>query len=144
MLYIKFIPSEKTVEYIDSEFRKHVTNDRLNDKFSERIVLTIDKANHIKDHNFESPIFGMFNEEQLSTGCKACLLMYWTNLEINATHCGDNCADIIVRIAEEKDVTIVLEYLMELYNIKEFIVDSKKYNGWNDFLNLWLEFEDNE
>lgn len=138
MLNIKFACSDKTINYIDSEFRKNVTLERLNDKYSEHIVETIDETKHEKDHVFNTAIRGSVSEEQLSTGCKACLLMYWTDLEINATFCGDNCQEIIVDIANKKDVVIVLEYLMRMKDIGIFHHNGKIYNGYQDLVKLWI------
>lgn len=42
--------------------------------------------------------------------------MYKTDFEIWATACGDNCVKWILKIAENKDLTISLEHYMRFPN----------------------------
>ena len=46
----------------------------------------------------------------------------------NASYCGDNCAEFILKIAEEKDITIVLQHHMLLPELfKVHVVNTDEY-----------------
>ena len=58
---------------------------------------------------------------------------------VNASYCGDNCAQWILRIAEKKDLTIRLGYLMDFgsKSIKARVANSGKI--FDNCKDLFLE-----
>ena len=68
-----------------------------------------------------SPVLGAISPEKLSGGVKALILMYAQNKPVWATACGDKCAKWIVKIAEKKDITIVLGHRMHFPGVFEAI-----------------------
>ena len=65
-------------------------------------------------HLIDSPVLGPIPPKDLSGGIKTLLLMaYDTDGKIfNASVCGDNCAKWILKLGEQKDLTINLRHVM--------------------------------
>lgn len=78
-----------------------------------RFIKEIDCAEVIKDEILMSEAGNYFMVDGLSSGCKAVILMYKTNLHLYASRCGDNCVPFILEIAANKDVTVTLHHCME-------------------------------
>lgn len=78
------------------------------------MIKDIDQS-EVKDARLiDSLYLGAIPTERLSRGVKALMLMKFDSDHIfNASTCGDNCAPWILKIAEEKDLTIRLGYLMD-------------------------------
>ena len=77
------------------------------------MIKDIDKSEVIGPKVIDSPFLGSIPVERLSGGVKTLILMNNDSEHIfNASACGDNCAKWILKIAEKKDLTIRLGYLM--------------------------------
>ena len=62
----------------------------------------------------DSPFLGPIPPERLSGGVKTLILMQNDPDHIfNASACGNNCAQWILKLAEQKDITIRLGYIMD-------------------------------
>ena len=62
----------------------------------------------------DTPFLGPIPPERLSGGVKTLILMQNDPDHIfNASACGNNCAQWILRLAEQKDITIRLGYIMD-------------------------------
>ena len=62
----------------------------------------------------DSPVLGKIPPTGLSGGVKTLMLIENRPDKVfNATNCGDNCAKWLLKIAEKKDVTINLRYMMD-------------------------------
>ena len=97
-------------DYFDTVFEP----EWLVSDLAKEIISDIDKSSVISPYCIESPVFGQISPQMLAGGTKALLIMYnEPEVIVNATACGDNCAKWILRIAEEKDITINLRYLMD-------------------------------
>lgn len=110
-----------------------------------RVIRNIDKTEVVDGECLKSPILGIISPERLSTGCKAVILMImYDNYKVYATKCGDNCASDILKIAETKDLTIVLHHIMrfpepfravvvesgvEVRSLEEFVDEFYKFRG---------------
>lgn len=61
-----------------------------------------------------SPVLRQIPPTRLSGSTKAVILMkYVPERIINASNCGKNCAKWILRLGNEKDLTINLHHIME-------------------------------
>lgn len=78
-----------------------------------RFIKEIDRADVIKGEILVSRAGNYFMSDKLSSGCKAVILMYKTDLHLYATRCGDNCVPFILEIAERKDVIVTLHHCMD-------------------------------
>ncbi len=91
--------------------------------FGKKIIKEIDKSDVISENLIDSPFLGPISPEKLSGGVKTLLLMKNDKNKIfNATTCGDNCAKFILEIAEKKDLTINLRYIMNFGDFKNPIL----------------------
>ena len=62
----------------------------------------------------DSPFLGPIPPERLSGGVKTLILMQNDPDHIfNASACGNNCTQWILKLAEPKDITIRLGYIMD-------------------------------
>lgn len=78
------------------------------------IIKAVDKSEVIDERNILSPVFGNMSPKRLSGGVKSLLLIAYDKTKIfNASTCGDNCAEWILKIAEERKVEINLRHLMD-------------------------------
>lgn len=78
------------------------------------IIRAVDQSEVIDERTISSPIFGSMSPKRLSGGVKTLLLIAYDPSKVfNASTCGDNCAEWILRIAQKKKVVINLRHLMD-------------------------------
>lgn len=78
------------------------------------IIKAVDQSEVIDERTILSPVFGNMSPKKLSGGVKTLLLIANDPSKVfNASTCGDNCAEWILRIAEKKKVIINLRHLMD-------------------------------
>jgi hypothetical protein len=87
---------------------------------AKEIIKSVDKSEVIDAKTILSPIFGNMSPKKLSGGVKTLLLIANDKTKIfNASTCGDNCAEWILKIAQDRKVEINLYHLMD-FGKKEF------------------------
>ena len=78
------------------------------------MVKDIDHSDVLGNGAINSPILGVIAPATLSGGLKTLILIDKVPGKIfNASNCGDNCAAWLLRIGDEKDVTVNLRHLMD-------------------------------
>lgn len=78
------------------------------------MIADVDRSKVIAGGVIDSPVLGKIPPISLSGGVKTLILINnCPDKVFNATNCGDNCAKWLLKIAEKKDVTINLRYLMD-------------------------------
>ena len=78
------------------------------------MIKAVDNSEVIDEKTILSPIFGNMSPKKLSGGVKTLLLIAFDKTKIfNASTCGDNCAEWILKIAENRKVEINLRHLMD-------------------------------
>lgn len=78
------------------------------------MILDIDKSTVIAGGVIASPVFGEMPPLKLSGSVKTLILIQNVPDKIfNASACGDDCAPWLLRLAEDKDITINLRHLMD-------------------------------
>ena len=108
------IEDEKYISDPDIYFNNTYEDAWLIDEFSREMISDIDKSTVVGPNLIDSPFLGPIPPKQLSGGVKTLILINNDNEHIfNASACGDNCAKWILKIAEKKDITIRLGYLMD-------------------------------
>ena len=81
---------------------------------SKQIINAVDKSEVIDAKTIYSPVFGNMSPKKLSGGVKTLLLVANDSSKVfNASTCGDNCADWLLKIAEKKKVVVNLLHLMD-------------------------------
>lgn len=135
------------IYYGDLETSNYIFNPDVffNNTYEEEWIINRDSKEMIKDIDgsevvgpraIDSPFLGSIPTERLSGGVKTLILMKYDDEHIfNASACGDNCAPWILKIAEEKDLTIRLGYLMD-FGADPFEIEivnlNKKVNNMKD------------
>lgn len=80
-----------------------------------QIIQSVDHSEVIDEKTIVSPVFGNMSPKKLSGGVKTLLLIAYDKTKIfNASTCGDNCAEWLLKIADERKVVVNLRYLMLL------------------------------
>lgn len=91
----------------------------ITNPLSKEMIKAVDKSNVIDERTISSPVFGNMSPKKLSGGVKTLLLIANDpNKIFNASTCGDNCAEWILKIAKMKEerhqkVVINLRHLMD-------------------------------
>ena len=86
----------------------------LDDEVAKQMVRDIDKSEIVGPNLIQSPILGPIPPEYLSGGVKTLIcIKNIPDLIFNATACGDNCSDWLLKLAEDRDVIVNLYYCMQ-------------------------------
>ena len=78
------------------------------------MIQDIDQSTVIAGGVIDSPVLGKISPLQLSGGVKTLILIeHVPGRVFNASTCGDNCAAWLLKLAENKDITVNLRHLMD-------------------------------
>ena len=138
MLYVWFGDCEKEIYNPPPYFRNRYEDEWITAELSKEMIRDVDKSEVIGPHLIESPVLGPISPRDLSGGVQTLILMAFdqSGRIFNASACGDNCAKWIIKIAENKDLTISLHNIMDFYglplhmkimNTGEIVTDYKRY-----------------
>ncbi len=97
--------------YFDNQYE----DEWITSELSVDMIKDVDQSDVVGPHLIESPVLGPISTKELSGGVKTLILMAFdeSGKVFNASACGDNCAKWILKIAEEKDLTINLRHVMD-------------------------------
>lgn len=122
----------EVIDAIDFYFKYLFDEEWMEDPFVKEMIRDVDKSEVVAPHIIESPVLGPILPEVLSGGVKTLMMILKTDGFIfNVNHCGDNCAKWILKIAEKKDITIYLGYMMKFegdFDIKILNTDAEAHN----------------
>lgn len=129
----------------DKFFNYNYEKEWFSDKDVIDMVKSIDDSDVIAEGVIDSPYLGIIAPQDLSGGVKTLIMMLKTDEKFNATACGDNCAEWILRLAQDKDIFINLRHIMDfgygtfkihilnndsyVYNMLEFLDIAEEYLG---------------
>lgn len=119
MLSILFGYDSNAILSVDTYFNNTYDEAWLDDPFVRRIIRIVDGSDVQDRLCIFSPVLGQIPPERLSGGAKALILLYkeddfYTDLIV----CGGNCEDLILDIAQEKDISCCLSgYDVSFYNL---------------------------
>lgn len=121
MLHIYFGSCEEEIYQPSAYFNHQYEDEWITDELSRAMIVDVDKSVVCGPRMIESPVLGMIGPKELSGGVKTLILMAFddTGVWFNASACGDNCADWILKIAREKDLTITLHHIMKFVNLNQ-------------------------
>lgn len=97
---------------------------------SKTMIMDVDSSKVLSQGAIESPVLGIIPPTSLSGGVKTLILIDNVEGELfNASNCGDNCAKWLLRLGEEKDITINLRHIMDFGDgsFKIHIVNTDDY-----------------
>lgn len=114
MLNIYFGDMEQAVFNTAVYFKNSYEDEWITEELSREMIKDVDKSEVLDSGVINSPVLGMIPPVNLSGGVKTLILMEHEPEKIfNASTCGDNCAKWILKIAENKDITINLRHIMD-------------------------------
>lgn len=94
-------------------FKNTYENAWITDSLSREMIRDVDHSTVLDSGVIDSPVLGKIPPVQLSGGVKTLILIANEPDKVfNASTCGDNCAKWLLKIAENRDVTINLRHLM--------------------------------
>lgn len=147
MLYIKAI-NQPPDEYDDDLFKFNslpLFDILREDSWFENplvidIINNVDKCEIIGPRKLISHVLGDITPKDLSNGTKMLLIILFCDMDIiyNGNHMGPNCSKWLLKIAEQKDVTVCLGYHMDFDS--EII---KSTTGVIRLLNDGKDYDDN-
>lgn len=113
MLNIIFGDVENSIYNTSVFFKNTYEPEWLQEDITKKMIFDVDKSEVLGNGAIKSPVLGVIPPTTLSGGVKTLILINHVNDKIfNASNCGDNCASWILKIAEEKDITINLRHVM--------------------------------
>ena len=108
----------------------------IEDPFVKEMIQDVDSSTVLSAHIIESPILGPITPKELSGGVKVLILMLKDDSFVyNLTNCGNNCAKWVLKIAEQKDLTVYLQYMIrfegefeiQIMNTGKIVCNQKEY-----------------
>ena len=95
-------------------FKNTYEDSWITDEFAKEMILDVDKSEVLGNAVIDSPVLGKISPLALSGGVKTLILIKnEPNMVFNASNCGDNCAKWLLKMSENKEVTINLRHLMD-------------------------------
>lgn len=121
MLNIYLGKMEEAIYYPPAYFDNRYEEEWITDPLSKEMIKDVDKSVVVGPRLIDSPVLGAISVKELSGGVKTLILLAFdeSNQIFNASACGDNCAKWILKISQNKDLTINLRHLMD-FGEKEF------------------------
>ena len=118
MLNVYLGKMDQAIYYPPAYFDNQYEDEWITDKLSVKMIKDVDHSEVISPHLIESPVLGPISVKDISGGVKTLILLAFdqSGKIFNASACGDNCAKWILKIGEEKDLTINLRHLMDFGN----------------------------
>lgn len=114
MLNIYFGDMPQAIYNTAVYFKNTYEDDWITDEISREMIKDIDRSTVIAPRIIDSPVLGAITPRELSGGVKTLILIAHVPDKIfNASTCGDNCAKWLLKMGEEKDITINLRHLMD-------------------------------
>lgn len=115
MLSIYLGKMEEAIYYPPAWFDNRYEDEWITEKLSVEMIKDVDKSTVVSYRLIDSPVLGPISVKELSGGVKTLILMAFdeSNKIFNASACGDNCAKWILRIGQQKDLTINLRHIMD-------------------------------
>lgn len=103
------------VSDVDSYFDYTYDQDWFQSDYAKQIIKDIDDSQYISGEYIESPVLGGIPPRNLSSGCKALLiLLNEPDVIVSGDRMGDNCYPWVMKLAAEKNLTITLAHIVKL------------------------------
>lgn len=113
MLKIWYYGGTEYMEDAPSYFDNVYEDEWIEDDFVKEMIADVDKSTVVSAHVIESPVFGAITPQGLSGGVKVLILMLKDDSFVyNMSNCGNSCAKWILKIAEQKDLTVYLQHIL--------------------------------
>jgi hypothetical protein len=115
MLLVYFRKSANVIKATKMPFKNRYKEEWLTTEIGRKIVKEIDKS-EVNDTGtvIFSPVLGSIPPTEISGGAKALLLANFKDDYISSICFGDNCSEILLQIADKKDVKLVANHVLAL------------------------------
>ena len=98
-------------------FKNVYEDEWITDPVAREMILDVDKSIVLDNAVIDSPVMRKIAPTELSGGVKTLILMKNERSKVfNASTCGDNCAQWILKLADMDELTINLRHLMNFGN----------------------------
>ena len=98
-------------------FKNVYEDEWITDPVAREMILDVDKSIVLDNAVIDSPVMGKIAPTELSGGVKTLILMKNERSKVfNASTCGDNCAQWILKLADMDELNINLRHLMNFGN----------------------------
>lgn len=101
--------------YVSDYFDDAFESSWFSDDFVRKIIKEIDDSEVVglegASVNIFNKVLGNIPPQYLSSGCKALILLYIEGIKVNGDRLGDNCMNLLLQIADMKDVYISLSHI---------------------------------
>ena len=114
MLNVYFGDMPEAIYNTNIYFNNTYKDSWITKQLSIEMIKAVDHSDVIDEKTIYSPIFGNMSPKKLSGGVKTLMLIAYDRTKVfNASTCGDNCAEWILKIAEKRKIVINLRHLMD-------------------------------
>lgn len=115
MLSVHFGDVEHEVYNPSTYFDNQYEDEWVTSDFSKEMIKDVDRSEVLSARIIDSPFLGPITPRELSGGVKTLILLRYddSGRTFNGSACGNNCAKWILKIAEDKDITIALHNIMD-------------------------------
>lgn len=114
MLNVYFGDMPEAIYNTNIYFNNTYKDNWITKQLSIEMIKAVDHSDVIDEKTIYSPIFGNMSPKKLSGGVKTLMLIAYDRTKVfNASTCGDNCAEWILKIAEKRKIVINLRHLMD-------------------------------
>ncbi len=123
MLNIYYGKMQEAIYNTAVYFKNSYEEEWITAPLTKEMVKDIDQSVVLDSGVIDSPVLGKIHPLGLSGGVKTLILLANEPEKIfNVSTCGDNCAKWILKLAENRDLTVNLRHLMDFgegeFNIK--------------------------
>lgn len=113
-IWYGMIDGEKVIDMPNRRFNTTAEPEWILGDMEKKMIKDIDKADVISENLIISELRGPIGPKNISGGVKALILAKnMPDYIVDATASGNNCAKWYLEIAKDRDLTIVLDYMME-------------------------------
>lgn len=135
---------ENLIESPSVYFDNIYENSWFDDEIVKEIVRDIDKS-EVNGLCVLSPFLGSIPIEKISGGAKTLILMYeLDDFIFDLIHCGNNCEDWIIKISNEKDITVCMTGFDMMFSNKSIralcLNDNSVINGSAEWCKKMSDF----
>lgn len=144
MLTVSIDYQDKLISNPGSTLRSMQQESWFQDSLAQEWIKTIDKMDVIQGFVLRDRWGQIVPPDYLSNGSKSLLLMkFQDKYPVYATRCGDNCIPFIERIANEKDIHVVLHHCMHFSEgFKFYVTDVNRIvTAFNEWVDVYYEIE---
>lgn len=114
MLNVYFGDMPEAIYNTSAYFKYNFEREWITDTRVVKMIKDIDESDVLGNGAIDSPVLGVIAPTSLSGGVKTLILIDKVPDKVfNASNCGDNCAQWLLNISSDKDVTVNLRHIMK-------------------------------